>query len=129
MRRILVVMLIACLSVAGCASKHGKTTTQPSGSEVGADSAASGAGGANAANVGQNADDETAGPQAGLLAKRIIYFDFDSSEIKGDGTDIVAAHAKYLANNPSARVRLEGHTDDRGSREYNIGLGERRAQS
>jgi peptidoglycan-associated lipoprotein len=129
MRRILVVLLIACLGVVGCASKHGKTTNQPSGSEIGAGSAASGAGGANAANAGQSADDETPGPQAGLLAKRVIYFDFDSSEIKGEGTDIVAAHAKYLANNPAARVRLEGHTDDRGSREYNIGLGERRAQS
>ena len=59
----------------------------------------------------------------------MIYFDFDSSEIKGEGTDIVGAHAKYLATNPTARVRLEGHTDDRGSREYNIGLGERRAQA
>jgi peptidoglycan-associated lipoprotein len=129
MRRILVVMLMACLGVAACASKHPKTEPPPPASEVGAGSAATGAGGANAANAGQNGEDETAGPQAGLLAKRVIYFDFDSSEIKGEGTDIVAAHAKYLANNPTARVRLDGHTDDRGSREYNIGLGERRAQS
>jgi len=42
---------------------------------------------------------------------------------------VVAAHAKYLAGHPGTRVRLEGHTDERGSREYNIGLGERRAQS
>ena len=129
MRRILVVLLVACLGLTACASKHPKVPPPPA-SEVGAGSEASGAG-ANGANAtGQNAgDDETAGPQAGLLAKRVIYFDFDSSEIKGDGTDIVGAHAKYLANNPTARVRLEGHTDDRGSREYNIGLGERRAQS
>jgi peptidoglycan-associated lipoprotein len=64
-----------------------------------------------------------------VLARRIIYFDFDSSEIRGEGTDIVAAHAKYLTANPSLHVRLEGHTDERGSREYNIGLGERRAQA
>jgi peptidoglycan-associated lipoprotein len=130
MRRMLVVLLVACLGLTACASKHPKEPPPPPASEVGAGSEASGAG-ANGANAaGQNAgDDETAGPQAGLLAKRVIYFDFDSSEIKGDGTDIVGAHAKYLANNPTARVRLEGHTDDRGSREYNIGLGERRAQS
>ena len=73
--------------------------------------------------------EEVAGPQAGLLATRVMYFDFDSSEIKGEGTDVVAAHAKYLAANPATRVRLEGHTDERGSREYNIGLGERRAQA
>ncbi len=130
MRRILIVLFMACLGVAGCASKHGKTSSEAPASEVAGGSQSSGAG-ANAANAaGQNGgDEETAGPQAGLLAKRIVYFDFDSSEIKGDGTDIVAAHAKYLATNPTARVRLEGHTDDRGSREYNIGLGERRAQS
>ncbi len=130
MQRILVLVLIAFLGVglAGCKTKPPKTEPPAPASEVGAGSQASGAGGANAA--GQNAgDDETAGPQAGLLAKRVVYFDFDSSEIKGEGTDIVGAHAKYLANNPTARVRLEGHTDDRGSREYNIGLGERRAQS
>src|ERR1700753_2998265 len=130
MRRILLVMLMACLGVVACASKHPKEPPPPPPSQVGAGSEASGAGlnGANAA--GQNgADDDVAGPQAGLLAKRIIYFDFDSSDIKGEGTDVVAAHSKYLASHASTRVRLEGNTDDRGSREYNIGLGERRAQS
>ena len=58
--------------------------------------------------LGQNGDDEAAGPQAGLLAKRMIYFDFDSSEIKGEGTDIVAAHAKYLANNASRARAARG---------------------
>jgi peptidoglycan-associated lipoprotein len=130
MRRILVVMLVACLALAGCGSKPPKPSPQSQGSQVGAGPDASGAGANGANNAGQNGgDDETAGPQAGLLVKRVVYFDFDSSEIKGEGTDIVGAHAKYLATNPNARVRLEGHTDDRGSREYNIGLGERRAQS
>jgi peptidoglycan-associated lipoprotein len=130
MHRILVVMLLACLGVA-CASKHPNTTppAQQSASGAGPEASGAGANGANAVGGANAGDDETAGPQAGLLAKRVIYFDFDSSEIKGEGTDIVAAHAKYLTNNPTARVRLEGHTDDRGSREYNIGLGERRAQS
>jgi peptidoglycan-associated lipoprotein len=122
-------MLVACLGLAACGSKHPKVSGPPPASEVGAGTASTGAG-ADGANVGQNgADDETAGPQGGLLAKRVVYFDFDSSEIKGEGTDIVGAHAKYLATHATARVRLEGHTDDRGSREYNIGLGERRAQS
>lgn len=75
------------------------------------------------------ADDAAAGPQEGVLAKRVIFFDFDSSEIRGEGPAIVAAHAKHLAGQPGVRVRLEGHTDERGSREYNIGLGERRAQA
>ena len=63
------------------------------------------------------------------LQNRTIYFDFDSSEIKPEYNDLIAAHARYLAANASIRVRLEGNTDERGSREYNIGLGERRAQA
>lgn len=64
-----------------------------------------------------------------LLAQRVIYFDFDNAEVRPEFRDVVAAHARYLSRNSSAKVRLEGHADERGSREYNIGLGERRAQS
>ena len=123
--RVMVVLLLAAAcALSACASKPSK----PAGEQGMASTGAEGAGATNA-NAGAGSDDEAAGPQAGLLAKRTVYFDFDSSEIKGEGTDIVAAHAKYLAANPGTRVRLEGHTDERGSREYNIGLGERRAQS
>jgi peptidoglycan-associated lipoprotein len=130
MRKIaIVLMLVAALGSVACASKKPKepppSATDSSSSSTNADT--SGADSANAGTAG--ADDEAAGPQGGLLAKRVIYFDFDSSEIKGEGTDIVAAHAKYLAGHPNSRIRLEGNTDDRGSREYNIGLGERRAQA
>jgi peptidoglycan-associated lipoprotein len=58
-----------------------------------------------------------------------IYFDYDKAEIKPEFVPVVAAHAKYLNGNTARKVRLEGHTDERGSREYNIGLGERRAQA
>ncbi|NIW86610.1 MAG: peptidoglycan-associated lipoprotein Pal [Gammaproteobacteria bacterium] len=61
------------------------------------------------------------------LSSQVIYFDFDKSEIKPEYRDIVEAHARYLANNPSATVTLEGHADERGTREYNIALGDRRA--
>ena len=66
---------------------------------------------------------------AELKSKSVVYFDFDSSEISPQYVQVVAAHAAYLVKFPTARVRLEGHTDERGSREYNIGLGERRAQT
>ncbi|HSN70925.1 MAG TPA: peptidoglycan-associated lipoprotein Pal [Steroidobacteraceae bacterium] len=59
----------------------------------------------------------------------VIYFDFDRAEIKPEYVSVLAAHARYLNDDPGRRVRLEGHTDERGSREYNIGLGERRAQA
>lgn len=65
---------------------------------------------------------------AGELAT-VILFDFDSAEVRADYADIVARHALVLANDSSIHVRLEGHADERGSREYNIGLGERRSQS
>jgi len=130
MRKILVVLMlaVALTSAGGCASKKPKPGASQS-TEVGngADTSGAGSDAANAGNVGS--DEDVAGPQGGLLAKRIIYFDFDSSDIKGEGNDVVAAHAKYLASHASTRVRLEGNTDDRGSREYNIGLGERRAQA
>jgi len=67
-------------------------------------------------------------PSAGEMAM-VIYFEFDSSEVRIQDQDLVSRHAMQLGNNPNSRVRLEGHADERGSREYNIGLGERRAQA
>ena len=64
-----------------------------------------------------------------LLSKRVIYFDFDKSEVKSEYRAIVAAHASYVAAHGSARVTLEGHADERGTREYNLGLGERRGNA
>lgn len=61
--------------------------------------------------------------------QKLIFFDFDRSDIKPEFRGTVTAHSQYLADSASTKVRLEGHADERGSREYNIGLGERRAQS
>jgi peptidoglycan-associated lipoprotein len=66
---------------------------------------------------------------ASILSKRSIYFDFDSSAVKDEFRPVVAAHAKYLGQNRSTRVRIEGNTDERGSREYNLALGQRRADA
>jgi peptidoglycan-associated lipoprotein len=65
----------------------------------------------------------------GVLARKVIYFDFDKSEIKPEFADIVTTAARNLTSNPNLKVKLEGNTDERGTREYNIGLGERRAQA
>jgi len=62
------------------------------------------------------------GANAGLLSQRVIYFDFDSSRIRPESMRILEAHANYLAKNTSRTVRLEGHADERGSREYNVAL-------
>ncbi|MCP4041007.1 MAG: peptidoglycan-associated lipoprotein Pal [Gammaproteobacteria bacterium] len=63
------------------------------------------------------------------LAKRVIYFDFDRSTVRADFRAVVEAHASYLAEQRGANVTLEGHADERGSREYNMGLGEQRANA
>jgi len=64
-----------------------------------------------------------------VLFERVIYFDYDSSEIRGDFVQLIKHHGKYLALNKDVVIRLEGHTDERGSREYNIALADRRAQA
>ncbi|NNF65972.1 MAG: peptidoglycan-associated lipoprotein Pal [Gammaproteobacteria bacterium] len=64
-----------------------------------------------------------------LLGQRTLYFEYDRSDIRSDFLDVIEAHAKNLARNPSQKILLEGHCDERGSREYNIGLGERRAHT
>lgn len=63
------------------------------------------------------------------LSQRVIYFDLDSAEIRTDGLAVVDAWSKYLVTNGSAKIRLEGHADERGTREYNVALGERRANA
>ncbi|MCC5867652.1 MAG: peptidoglycan-associated lipoprotein Pal [Gammaproteobacteria bacterium] len=68
-------------------------------------------------------------PSDPVLSNMVIYFDFDRDAIRSEFTPTLDAHARFLMENPRRRVRLEGHTDERGSREYNIGLGERRALS
>ncbi len=64
---------------------------------------------------------------ASPLSNRIVYFEYDSSSVRQEDQETLAAHAAYLGDNPNVTVRLEGHTDERGSREYNLALGERRA--
>jgi peptidoglycan-associated lipoprotein len=63
------------------------------------------------------------------LRQRVVYFDFDQDALKPEFAAIMACHGKYLRDRPSARVTLEGNADERGTREYNLGLGERRGFS
>jgi peptidoglycan-associated lipoprotein len=66
---------------------------------------------------------------ASPLYQRVVYFEFDSSTLSDADQELLAIHASFLAGHPGLTVVLEGHTDERGSREYNIGLGERRGQA
>lgn len=123
----LAVLLAGGILLAGCATG---TTTQPPVEDKST--------GDKSASTGQPLPPSTtpkgealpggAADQA-LLAKRRVYFAFDSSQLDDENRKIVEAHARHLASNGSLRVHLEGHGDERGTREYNIALGERRAQS
>jgi peptidoglycan-associated lipoprotein len=134
--------LALLLVLGGCATTD--TEMQPSEGTGEAQEADSGeAAEAEGAGEGEQAD-PTAAPdcppncdfrrsavedEASALAERTIYFAFDSSKVRQDHMPIVKRHAAYLTQYGDVEVRLEGHTDERGSREYNVGLGARRADS
>ena len=133
---------IACLLagvalLSGCPKKP--TTVEPptAGTQVG------GAGGANAVGGGPSTSGSALGGDdgmnasgaggfgggAGSMAGRVIYFDFDKSDIKPEFAGVITTNAQNLTGHPGMKLKLEGNTDERGTREYNIGLGERRAQA
>jgi len=117
-RSFLAILLAALL--AGCHS----TTTVPQ---------ASGAANMNAATTqpvtgATSSVDELNNPNS-PLAKRSVYFDFDSYDVKGDYLPLLRAHADYLRNHPAQHVLIQGNTDERGTDEYNLALGERRSEA
>jgi peptidoglycan-associated lipoprotein len=120
-------VLASVLALSGCPKRNqtvpeGAGTTGDAGAQTsGADTSGTGS--------GSQLPAEQAALQELQRAGMIIYFDYDRAEIKNEYVSVVAAHAKYLNAGTGRKVRLEGHTDERGSREYNIGLGERRAQA
>jgi peptidoglycan-associated lipoprotein len=125
-------LLAGAVLLAGCPKKA--TTIQPptAGSQVDGSSstAPSGAPSTSGSDLGgDNGVNGGAGEATGPLARKVIYFDFDKSEIKAEYADIVKLSAQTLTVRPGLKVKLEGNTDERGTREYNIGLGERRAQA
>ena len=64
-----------------------------------------------------------------ILSKRSVYFDFDSNVVKDEFRPVVQAHARYMVDRKDAKIRVEGNCDERGSREYNLALGQRRAEA
>lgn len=120
--------LLAALAMTGCTSKPTVTTptasTLPGGNSAGAD-------GANATGLGGDGSLQSQNLDAAhqALLGRVVHFELDSSEIAQSDFAVLNAHARYLASSGAAHVVLTGHTDERGTREYNLALGERRAKS
>jgi peptidoglycan-associated lipoprotein len=120
-------MLMTAVLITGCPKRP---TTMPNANQGAAADGASTSqfDGANSASGQALGADQAALAELQRIGV-VIYFDYDKSDIKSEYVSVVAAHAKFLNGGAKRKVRLEGHTDERGSREYNIGLGERRAQA
>lgn len=131
--------LIAALVLAGCASKtplnevpvESRTGTAPSTASATPSTTTPAAPSAAPRPESQVAtvDAATAAAAAANAAGRVVYFDFDSFVLKDEYKPLVDAHAKALGLNRNKRIMIEGHTDERGGREYNLALGQKRAEA
>jgi peptidoglycan-associated lipoprotein len=133
-----IIGLFAAALLAGCQST---STQDPAPIEEKAPGAAAGAGAAGGTTTSGVTTAPVGGAATGagatsplkdpknILSKRTVYFDYDSYVVKDEYKALVEAHAKYLQANKSAKVTLQGHTDERGTREYNIALGQKRADA
>ncbi|QHI97104.1 peptidoglycan-associated lipoprotein Pal [Xylophilus rhododendri] len=121
--------LAATALIAGCSSPV-KLDTPP----VEDRGSAAGAGGANSGSMGQSGVtpvdlNATATAQGPVGVARIVYFDYDSFAVKAEFQSMIEQHARFLKANPNRRLSLEGSTDERGGHEYNLALGQKRAEA
>ena len=127
LRWLLMLALVAI--VAGCARTDGIDESEmdeiDQAAAAGVDTGAE----ARGAAAGLGLEGEALEDPSSPLSERIVYFEFDSSTLSEDAMALIEAHAAFLAENSERRMLVEGHTDERGSREYNLALGERRAES
>jgi peptidoglycan-associated lipoprotein len=128
---LIVAALVGCTSTptteAPVEDKSGVGATTPGTS--GAQTGGAAGGGVTGSAVGVGSGANPLRDPNSILSKRSIYFDFDSFVVKDEYRPLVEAHARYLQQNRNARMTVQGNTDERGSREYNIALGQKRADS
>ena len=125
-KRVSITLVIAAF-IAGCGSsvKLDKPPVEDKGATSTTSSGSTGQSSVAPVELGKSAGDN-AGP---VGVARIVYFDFDSYVIKPEFQSLVEANASYLKASPSHKVVLEGHTDERGGSEYNLALGQKRAEA
>ncbi len=117
--RVILTAVVASAALSACASKNTKPAAAPESAPEAS---------APAQNNGGKYTIDSLDSDS-CLRQRVVYFDFDKSEIRPEFQAAVACHAAYLHQFPGARVTLEGNADERGTREYNLGLGERRGNA
>jgi peptidoglycan-associated lipoprotein len=124
--RTVLIVAAACLALAACGKKNVKEGPAENGMRDNGSSAnTQPIGGPSAGGRYTVADLDT----DSCLRQRTVYFDLDQDTLKPEFQAVVACHAKYLRDRPEAHMRLEGNADERGSRQYNLGLGERRGNA
>lgn len=134
-RLVSVVAVSVVLAACGSSVKLDSPTVEDrSGTAVGKNGAQNDQGGASAAGVSNSTVakvDLSGSSQDAFLksATRLVYFDYDSYAIRAEFQPVIEAHAKFLKGNPARKIALEGHTDERGGREYNLALGQKRAEA
>jgi len=125
----LLMLGLAAIALGGCGKQNIPDPDPDSGGTmVGGDESMAGTDGYGQGGMGEGEEFNDFDDMDDELTM-VIYFDFDQSELRAEYADLLQRHASRLAADRRASVRLEGHADERGSREYNIGLGERRAQA
>jgi peptidoglycan-associated lipoprotein len=121
-----IALLFSIVLLSGCES----TTTKPADETVAStDASSQGAGSGSGMSESGMGGGDASQADAALREVRTFYFDFDQYTLKAEAQAPLAAHAAFLAANPSAKIRIEGHCDERGTTEYNMALGERRAKA
>jgi peptidoglycan-associated lipoprotein len=138
MRKLIVAAFVA-LTVVGCSSTPTNEGSAPvedrsgaaGATPGGASTSGAGTGGVtgSAGGTGSTARGNPLRDPSSPLSKRSVYFDFDSFSVKDEYKPTIEAHGRYLQQNRSARMTVQGNTDERGSREYNIALGQKRADA
>jgi len=122
---LLAVFLAGCQTTSNQAPVEDKSAAASAGTQSGATTSGTQSGAVSGTQTGTNPLKDP----NNILSKRSIYFEFDSFVVADQYKPIIEAHAKYLAANKNAKVTLQGHADERGSREYNIALGQKRADA
>ena len=137
------ILVLAVLFAAGCSTQPSqptapiddRSTTSGAATTPGASTSGAGSGGVSGSSVpGAGSGSSSVGSNVlrdpnNILSKRSVFFDFDSFVVKSEYQPLVQAHGSYLGSNKSRRVIVEGHTDERGGREYNLALGQKRAEA
>jgi len=124
----LALLLGACSTTPEADKAPGAAEAPPPGAVTTPGGGQKPAGGTNLTSRGANPADALKDPN-NILSKRSVWFEYDKYDIKPEYKGVVEAHAKYLRDNPGAKMLIQGNADERGSREYNVGLGQRRSDT